>query len=389
MSTTFDHVSDANGAELHRLSKLYPIPGFVKQANMDQTMRPQDLPPTVYGDELNRRYPCHNSASTWLSHLYFHDKKAGYNPTKQAHIKQRLDHFAKYWGIKGACDELATREVELTKNADDQLPDEDFAYVWTGDDGSKVRNLRIKNAQEVRAAADWLAQYRDQLPFSDRNVIAKKILEKAARYGAGLGQHENFIEKQAGHGVCNPHDVVAMLTNRARLAKTAEHREAIMKLAETVASKPRHALVPEALVKLAETVDIMDRAMNLAGRYTDTLPRPEDVIFKATYKEARAAVEGSCAMLTGNIYSKNDFGKIKLADIQNLFGSDVANEVSGGLDNVDAEKLAEIAETMPRDDAELFDKLATEAGIAPIMTKAASEPDRVSDELLHAAGVTY
>jgi hypothetical protein len=389
MSTTFDHVADNNGAELHRLSKIHPLPEFVKKANMAETFQPVDLPPTVYGDDLNRRYPCHNKAATWLSVLYFHEKKAEYNPTKQAQIKQRLDHFIDYWAIKGAVDAMTQRHDSLQKNADDQLPDSDFAYVWTGEDGSKVRNLRIKNAQEVGAAANWLKQYRDQLPFSDRHVIATKILEKAARYGATLGEHENFIEKQAGHGVCNPDDVVAMLTNRACLAKTAEHREAIMKLAHIVAAQPQHALVPDQLIKLAETVDIMDRAMNLAGRYTDTLPRPEDVIFKATYKEVRAAVDDSCALTSGTVYSKDDLGKIKLADVQSLFGSDFADEISSGLNNVDAEKLAELVATMPRDDAETFDKLAKEVGISPIRVKAASAASQVPQEVMTQAGAQY
>jgi hypothetical protein len=334
---------------------------------------------------MNRQFPCHNAASTYLSALFFQEKRAELHPTPATRIEQRLNKNVEYWGIKGAVDEMRARHTEMTKNADDKLPDDDFAFVWE-DDAGKHRNLRIKNAMETKVAAEWLFTYRDRLPFADRNVIATKILEKAARYGAGLTvrrpedqveqDFEGFIHKQAGWGICDPAEVVAMLTNRAKLAKDAAFREGILKLAETVRTSPTAALRPEQLVKLATTVDMVDRTLNLVGRYSDTVPRPEDVIFKLSYKEAKATVNDLCALTSGTTYSKNDLAHIKLADVQSLFGSEFANDVSTGLNSVDPEKMAELAATMPRDDAELFDKLAKEAGVNPITVKAASAPQR-------------
>jgi hypothetical protein len=129
--------------------------------------------------------------------------------------------------------------------------------------------------------------------------------------------------------------------------------------------------------------------MNLAGRYTSVIKRPEDVIFSATYNQVKAAADDACALTSGNIYSRGDLASIKLADVRDLFGSEFADDVSGGLNNVDPEKLAELASTMPRDDAELFDKLATEAGIAPIQVKAASAQGPGQQEALAEAGAQY
>ena len=145
------------------------------------------------------------------------------------------------------------------------------------------------------------------------------------------------------------------------------------KLASLVSSKPSAALGPDQLIKLATTVDMFDRETRLVGKYTDNVPRPEDVIFKLTLKEARAGVNDACATTSGKIYDRTDFERIKVADIQALFGDKMVYEVSNGI-SVDPEKLAELASTLPRPDAETFDQLMAESGIRPIQVKEAALP---------------
>jgi hypothetical protein len=102
------------------------------------------------------------------------------------------------------------------------------------------------------------------------------------------------------------------------------------------------------------------------------IKRPEDVIFSATYRTIKTASDDACAMTTGNIYDSEDFGKVALDDVKALFGSDFAGEVQDGINGVNTEKMAELAATLPRPDAELFDRLMSESGVHPIQTKAAS-----------------
>lgn len=370
--TILDLVGDANGAELNRLSLLYEFPAFAKQASSED-LYPSQVAPTAYADPVNKLYPCHNPASTWFSALYFAEKKAEYHPKIAMQVQARLDGLVSYWGLKAAVDAIHARYAELHKTGDDHLPDSDFGYVWAGDDGVKTRYCRMKSAAEVKTAAEWLHQYRDSLPFADRNVIAGKILEKAAQYGAGLGVDlELFVEKQAGHGVCEPAEVVAMIRQRTHFTKVAEERDQLLSLADTISRKPRFALQPDQLVKLAGVMDDVDRRLKLVGRYTDTIKRPEDVIFSITYKEATAGIGSAVALSTGKVYDRSTFKKIALDDLSALMGADFAKEVQAGLD-VDVEKLAELAETMPRDDALLFEKLLTDTGIPPIHTKSGSD----------------
>ena len=384
-----DHTQDTGGVELHRLAKLYPLPDFVKSASVDKTLHPVDLNANEFADPRDgfRNFPCHNPASTWLSTLFFAEKQGSYNLKEAARVRQSLDGYAKYWNIKAAVDAIWARHKELTKCADDTLPDSDFAVVYALENGTKERHCRMKNAAEVKAAAGWLAQHRDALPFHERHVIAKKVQEKAARYGADLGANETFIDRQVGLGICHPPAVVQMLQDRARLAKTAAQKDAMTKLAQVVVTQPRAALDPSTLLKLAETIDGYDRALHLQDAYSDVIPRSEDVLFGITLREARASIGDAVALTTTRVYDRKDFQKLALQDLRDLFGKDFASSVAAGLE-INTEKLAEIVPTLARPDAELFERALQEAGIPPILNKSGADM-RMAPGMLDALAAGY
>jgi hypothetical protein len=381
-----DHVADVNGVELHRMAKLYGLPDFVKTADDAETLRPGQLPKSVYADPATNHYPCHTPASTYLSCVFFTEKQANYHPKNRARVQTQLDAFVKHWGIKSAVDEMRVKYEASHKNADDRLPDSDFAFVFVTDDGSKTRHWRMKNAAEVKAAADALFTNKD-MPFSDRNVIANKILTKAAQYGASLGEHETFVERQAGRGVCDPEQVCVMLQNRARLVKSAQQRDAMVKLADGIAKNP-HSLTPDKLVELAVTIDKLDRMHKLAGHYTEAIPDPVNVIFSSTYGQIKQATDSACALTTGAVYDSSQFSKIALNELRDLFGGEFADEVSTGLE-LDPIKLAEQVSALPRPEAEMFEQMLDAAGVPPMAHKAASERAGLSPQLLQALSANY
>lgn len=386
-SSILDPAADVNKAELTKLARRYEFPEFVKAADLEATMSPgNSIAVTAYADPVRKKFACHSPAATWLSAVYYHEKAAEYHPKDQDRIVSRFEKMADYFAIRPAYDEVVKRAKEL-KGAG-TLPDSSYAYVWESDDGHKERYYPMTSSQEVKAAAEWLYETRDRIPFAYRNTIGNKILEKAARYGAAMGKElTDFVEKQAGRGIPDPPEVYTLLERRAGLAKNPEHREAILKLASTIKETPRQALQTTELVKLATTVDIIDHAIGLHGKYTDILPRPEDVIFKVTYTKAASDMSSLCAMQTGNIYEKNQLSKLAREDVESLFGTDFADQVCTGLD-VDAEKIAEIASTLPRPDAELLESLLSEAGQHPQMNKGASwEP--LSNETLEKLAEMY
>lgn len=382
-----DPSSDKSMEELARLVKLYSFPEFVKRADLAATMQPPIGVVTTFADPRFRRYNCHSPAATWLSGLYFQEKKANYHPKDQARIQERLEYYADYHRIRPEYDSMVKQAAEINKEA--ELPDDAYAYIWADpESGHRERHLPMRSAPEVKAAADWLSEYRDRLPYHDRNTIARRILEKAARFGAAIGAAQtDWLEKQAGMGVCDPPEVVQLIQNRAKLAGEPVRAE-LLKLAAIVRDKPRVALQPEQLVKLAVTLDMADEYLGLQGKYTEHLPAPEEVIFKCTFTKAATDHKELCPLTTGNVYSKTQFEKLSRDDVESLFGSDFAAEVCTGL-TVDGEKMAELAHTLPRPDAEVLERLLTESGLLPQMQKAASVGHGMSLEELDALAAVY
>lgn len=385
-SVILDPASDKAYVELARLSQLYSFPDFVKSAAMESTMHPNGVAVTTYADPRRRLYPCHSAAATWLCGLYFQEKKAEFHPKDQARIQQRIEHYVDYFDIRGAYDAMVKRAGELRQG--NPLPDSAYAYVWNGEDGGKERYLPLTSPMEVKVAADWLERYRDRLPYSDRNVIAGKILEKAAHFGAALTPVQTeFLERQAGHGLCDPAEVHEAILQRARLTKSAAHRQEILKLAQLVKGQPREALQPQQLVKLATTLDVIDQALGLGSKYTESIRRPEEVVFKVTLTKAAADHASLCALTSGTIYAKEQFAKLAREDVEALFGSDFAGEVSRGF-QVDGEKMAELAHTLPRPDAELLDRLMSESNLHPQLTKSSADA-RLTPAELETLAATY
>ena len=367
-----DAASDTSREELSRMVKLYEIPAFVKQADIDFTMNPKDIAINTYADPVRRKFACHTAPATWLSGMYFHEKKAEYHEKDRRRIESRLESYVDYWRIRPAYDKLVKRANTLISQ---ELPDSSYAYVWVDEKGRKERFLPLDTPERIKEASVWLRKHRDTLPFSDRNVIANKILEKAAsipaNVGTDLGELTEHTEKQAGHGIPDPAEVVTMIKQRAVIATQADHKEEILKLASTVEHQARIVLQPTELVKLAETVDMIDETLHLRGKYTNNIKRPEDVIFKVTFTKVASEQEKLCTLQTGNVYNKNQLAKLAKDDVESLFGSDFANEVCTGLE-IDSEKMAEIAHTLPTPDAELLEHLLAESGQNPAFGKTAS-----------------
>ncbi len=386
-SMILDPTSDKNKTELVKIAQRYDFPQFVRNADLEATMVPETIAVTAYADPVHKKYACHSASATWLSAAYFHEKSAEYHPNEQNRICERFQKFADYFAIRPAYDAIVKRAAEL--RGSDQLPDSIYAYVWQSKDGNKERYYPMTNALQVKTAAEWLQSNCDRIPFVDRNRISNKILEKAARYGTNMGEAiTDFVEKQAGRGIPDPAEVCYMLENRAKLAKKQDQRDAIMKLAAAVRTTPRTALQPKELIKLAAIVDLIDHNIGLKGKYTDLIPRAEDVIFKVSYTKAAADIGELCTLQTGNAYDKSQFAKLAREDVISLFGNDFADEVCRGFD-IDPEKIAEVAHTLPRPDAELLERLMSEAGQHPQLSKSAEFreiDDKTLEELAKAYG---
>lgn len=386
MPEYIDHVTDQGGVEMLRLFKQFDdvIPNFVKQAKFDNVMGRQERPLTVYADPRRKHFPCDNAASTFLSHMYYYTKQANYTTKERSDIEQRLAKYASYWGIGDAVDRFVQAVTAQVKKADDQLPDADYGYVWVDEDGVKNRLFRMTSTVEVKEAADTMQRIMHTMPFSDRHVVATRILRKAASLGAVLPTDQlEILERNAGRGMNDPDKIASMLRQRAKLAKDVGLRSNMERMADGITNSPEHCRDPLTMVKLAETVYLFDQSVSLRPEsYGEVIPRPEDVIFAVTLSKTASVVEQHVATHTGTVYTKEALSLIPLETIRGLFGDDIADEVKTADSKVDPEKMATVLPTLPRPDAEIFDKMMIQSQLPPAMRKAASTKHGLTREQL-------
>lgn len=375
-----DQAHDVSGRETHRLTTLYPAPDFVKAASQSRLNGDEMIPRHVYADQRHKLYPCHTAPATWMSALFFTDKKAQFDTKEAEAIQSRIHQAAEYFGIRGAVAELEEKVAASATHDISSLPDSEFAIVWVSDVGGKERHWPLRNAEEVKFAAAHFKTFRDNFVFDDRHVIATKILEKAAQYGADVSGAEGSLELAAGLGACAAKVASDMIKDRVRLTRRQHAQLAgeLSKLAAVIDQNPERARTVETRLKLASAVDNFDRSTNLYRMYdAGGLPRPEEVLFAITEKVARDFLESNVETTTGNVYALDDLEKLAVDDVREWLGDDFADAVSAGGVYMDREKLAAIVPTLDRGMASMLDRLMQEKSAAPVVKSASA-----SDSLL-------
>ena len=288
-----DHTQDISGTETHRLTSLFDAPEFVKQADHNRLHGdPEMLPAHVYGDQATRTWPLHSAPAVWMSSLFFFDKQAELDATRANAVESRLLQAAQHFNILPQVQELKTKIANSFQYELARVPDSDFGVVWETDNG-KERHYPLRNAQEVKMAADWFSKYRDEFVWTDRRIIAGKIHEKAAEHKVVLDDPD-MIEKTAGLGYCSAADVVDMLVKRADMTARSHNdlSAELRNLATIVANSGLDMRDIAMRDKIAQTVDQFDRETKLNQLYDDGgLERPEEVMFLITAKTADAFLD--------------------------------------------------------------------------------------------------
>jgi hypothetical protein len=354
-----DQTLDLNGQEQYRLCQLYEAPAFVKQATVEQLVGPEALQPHLCGDKLHRRYPMHTKSATWMSSAFFYEKQAALPRLEAAKIEARLLEAADFWGILREVTDLKEKVAAMAKDDLSKLRDEDFAWVQGNE-----RQLPLRNALEVRAAAEYLEKYRDEFLYADRQKMARAILQKAARYGASLGDHDDLMERLAGFGGCSATEAAQLVNNRAKLARASHPDIAteLEKMAAMILKDPQKSRSPHRLAKVAETVDQLDRLLHIR-EYSKAVPRAEDVLFLVTRKTASSFADQHLSTTSGSVYDRDDLARLRTKDVRAYLGDELAGAVDGDGIHVDGTKVAEIVPTLPLGDARIFDQLCQEKGI--------------------------
>lgn len=384
MPKILDLSADHGFQTIHKLSRLYEFPDYVKQADVSELDTGSSLPSTVFGDAAKRRFPAGSRASCWLSWLSFLESpKEAMTDGERQRIEQRLTRFATAHAIEQDVGHLKDAHGRLHNIEMDHLPDDMFAIVRRFEDGSKERQYPLRNRTEIKTAAEWLCQYRDELPAADRRTIAEKILEKADADGVGLsGESEETLQKLAGLGTGPAAELAAAISGRVKMLGSSEQFVAardvsgrLVKLAEIFAAPDSSETAdPELRRQVVDLLDQVDCQFRLKHAYeTGRLQRPEDAAFPTRFQELEEFRQDLCELPNGAVYRKSDFAKLSAAMIRNVFGDEFAEDVHGGL-GVDPDRMADAAAILPRPDVQKLAGILESAGIRPIGATRPSGP---------------
>lgn len=379
-------VQTVKQAELVRVSRLFDVPGFVKTANVATTIDPEHVPVVSYADKVARELPCHTAAATWVSNAIFQTTRDNYGEKRAADIEHSIFENAKYFGVLKSCQKVKYAAESMQKEA--SVSDDHYAWVWEADTGEKERFYPLQSVDQIKVATEWLEKERDVIPFADRQVVATKIIKAATDLQVTMPLDAiDFLERQTGRGIPDFGGLPRMFDSRIKLAKDQKTRDKLSSLAEAVKTAPSMALQEQNLMKLAQTIETVDHAIGIRGKYTDVIPRAEDVLFAESYTKTAESINSLCELQTGAVYQKDQLAKVSRDSLESVFGTDFTNEVCTGLD-VDSEKMAAVASTLPRPDAELLESLLTEARQEPQM-KIAAAFDRPSDSDFRGLAAAY
>ncbi len=364
MTTLLDHTQDLTGAVQHRLTELYPPPAFVKNANHEQLYGDAEtLPPHIYADATRRVYPCHTKAATWMSALFFATHHQNLPEPAVASVRDRLVKSATHWKIQADVDALWAKVAADKADGMSQLADSDFAFVWATTDGRKERHYPLRNALEVKAASAWFGKYHGEFTFADKHTVAGKILQKAAAFGAGI-ENEELLDRCAGFGYCAATTAAEAWEKRAQLVKRQfpDYSEQAAGIAVSLRNGTFEVRDQGLRIKLATLLDEFDRHTQLAKLYdAGGLDRPEDALFCITEKVASQFLTEHIQTTNGAVYEKAALASLSIDNVRQWMGDEFSNAVGGVM--LDTTKLAEIVPTLPRGDAEMFERMASANGV--------------------------
>lgn len=363
--------ANLSNPDAYRLALLYGAPPVVKSASIADFQR-DETPDFAHADPAFRRFPVDTAASTWVSCAQFEEKRSEFAPRRAESISAAIDQAALRHGIATEIAELRTKVAEGLSAV--ERPD-DYAYDFNGQ-----RRLPLRNPDEICKAATWLQTYRDHFTFDEQSAVASRIRSKAGEHGVDLGESAEPLRKLAGDGVVALGTMAALLRSRAATV-SLKHAELADKLRETavkVASACASRRSSETAKAVARLIDSVDREAGLIQAYGNGLVRPADVLF-AIEKSALARVAADCVdTVTGSIYKRADLARLRVDELREHLGDDLADALTHNGILADEAKIATIVPTLPRPDARALDALAAEHGILPVLKMASVSAPRLS-----------
>ena len=360
MRAVLDPTTDKQRIELTKLAQLYEFPDFLKQADIEETMSPSDIPLNSYALPQASMYPCHTKAGTALSIIYYFDKRGEFPLKTQVMIEDRLAKAADYFDLSDFIEEIEKKAEDANKPT--TLPDSAYVHVEVVD-GVKVGYAAMVDAITTKRAADWLLSQQDVIPYETRKGMAERILFKVAEFNVGLKEHAlESLEKNAGRGYPDTVKLAACIQRRAKLAQDEESRSNLQQTAESILSMSKEASATMDWSSLVNALEAFDERHNLRAKYAQLVERPVDVIFEVNSVKLARDCGRQIQLSNGTMYSEDSFTKLSKDALASVFGENFAEAACNDGHQVDPGFFKTASTYLTQQQSLLLETLLKQAG---------------------------
>lgn len=337
---SYDQSTDFSGKELYFFTKNYDLPQFVKSAGYDDFTALEKLPKQAFADENRKFFPLNTPARTFISHVYFLNKKAEIEqlegPVYVKNIETKIKQAAELFNIEN--------ELEKYKSSFDNVKSASYERKYV----SEVDNQPIfpyKTAQDVKNIGEAFVRQINKFPVDWRFKIASDYVKIAEEMQ--VDEYPDLIGKYAGFFFTTPQNITSELKRRSKQLKKAEHRELYLGELSKIAAEVDST---ENIQKIAEICFLVEESEGLFdnNKIASVLGDPVDRFFTLPVEKIAEMLD--VVEVAGNIYKLADLQKIDPEIYKQAFGFDI--------DIKDKEKLAEVMATVPRGDMQLFKELS-------------------------------
>jgi len=294
-----------------------------------------ELPDTAFADQNNRTYPVDSKEAAAISFLYAREDSK-ISPLTMGEIKTALQAY-------NVPENIFQKVIEKVAAAPEDcvFPEKN---LWP-----------IRTAGEVKEAVEALISNRDKLLPESRVQAFGRIYKKAQALGMVVPP---IAYRYVGATETDSSQLRDSLRARAEACSDEFTKKAFLELSEVV-MKNNYELSrsKNARIKLASAVDELDQRAGLRKLYDRGLPDPLLTVFNTEKRSDLASID-----VAGRAVSVTSLMKMGKEFFSDALGDDIAQAVAPS-GQVEAEKLAEILPTLPRDSQRVLSQALRSAGV--------------------------
>lgn len=295
--------------------------------------------------------------NVWLGALYEYYKPEG---ERNASTLQEIHKKGEFFDIQRDINYIR----DNFRHIDEELDDPKYYTIWSKTaSGKEIKWGPVRNSEEWQKACKYLQRNEMTMPTALRRKLATKLLNTTKEFGVEMDYNQNtYLSKRAGLGFPIFNQISQELYKRAEMYGNTE----LKKIAEACKDMVAQDGIYEYLDKLAELVSDLDVHNQLCHNYREIdLTPPDEFLYSVSDKTAEEMVSSICTLKDGNTYTYNQLAKVPFEKLAEVFGDDMAQEALEGL-NISPKKVAEMAETLPLPQAQMFSDVLADMGSEPI-----------------------